>query len=302
MRLFGQIYNEKLNPNDPHKFLELLHSKEMLSVRRNSEMWALAGKLKLEKSSEIPFELKKEIETFAEKYNIANSENLIDLLLEMEETKADGHEENSDLIEEYFGAFSENEKDFARKLLRIGKASYRLRDDDNLYLGKIEFQLERALKHAGNFIKTAVDPIYRFEAADVAKALEDEKFTLSEEGRNDFSDHPVTIRERQLIGMPAVKGFTEGIARTIRSRDDIFKFKKGEILVCDSIDPNMTFVVPLAKGIVERRGGMLIHGAIIAREYGIPCITGIKNATESISTGDRLQIDAYLGIVTIESA
>jgi phosphoenolpyruvate synthase/pyruvate phosphate dikinase len=45
-----------------------------------------------------------------------------------------------------------------------------------------------------------------------------------------------------------------------------FEFKAGEILVCDSIDPNMTFIVPMAAGIVERKGGMLIHGAIIARE------------------------------------
>ena len=61
----------------------------------------------------------------------------------------------------------------------------------------------------------------------------------------------------------------------------------------------MTFVVPLAAGIVERRGGMLIHGAIIAREYGIPCVTGVPDATALISNGDRLTLDGYLGIVTI---
>ena len=70
-------------------------------------------------------------------------------------------------------------------------------------------------------------------------------------------------------------------------------------MVCDSVDPNMTFVVPLAAGIVERRGGMLIHGAIIAREYGLPCVTGIFDATSLIQTGDILTVDGYLGIVTI---
>jgi len=44
----------------------------------------------------------------------------------------------------------------------------------------------------------------------------------------------------------------------------------------------MTFIVPLCSAIVERRGGMLIHGAIIAREYGIPCVTGVPDATELI--------------------
>jgi pyruvate,water dikinase len=58
-------------------------------------------------------------------------------------------------------------------------------------------------------------------------------------------------------------------------------------------------VVPLAAGIVERRGGMLIHGAIIAREYGLPCVTGVPEAVSLIATGDRLTVDGYLGVVII---
>ena len=69
--------------------------------------------------------------------------------------------------------------------------------------------------------------------------------------------------------------------------------------VCDAVDPNMTFIVPIASGIVERRGGMLIHGAIIAREYGLPCVTGIPDVTLLIKTGDRITVDGYLGIVII---
>jgi pyruvate,water dikinase len=80
---------------------------------------------------------------------------------------------------------------------------------------------------------------------------------------------------------------------------ELFHFKAGDILVCDAVDPSMTFVVPLAAGIVERRGGMLIHGSIIAREYGIPCVTGIPQATSLIHTGDSVTVDGYLGIVII---
>ncbi len=61
----------------------------------------------------------------------------------------------------------------------------------------------------------------------------------------------------------------------------------------------MTFVVPLAAAVVERRGGMLIHGAIIAREYGLPCITGVPDAPNRIRTGDTITVDGYLGIVTL---
>ena len=91
-----------------------------------------------------------------------------------------------------------------------------------------------------------------------------------------------------------------GIARVVLTSDDLFEFKVGEILVCTAIDPNMTFVVPLAAAIVECRGGMLIHGAIIAREYGIPCVTGIPLATSRISTGDKVTVDGSLGIVTLD--
>ena len=85
----------------------------------------------------------------------------------------------------------------------------------------------------------------------------------------------------------------------IADPSDLFDFNAGEILVCDAVDPTMTFVVPLSGGIVERRGGMLIHGAIIAREYGLPCVTGLPNATSLIRTGDQVTVDGYLGIVII---
>ena len=55
----------------------------------------------------------------------------------------------------------------------------------------------------------------------------------------------------------------------------------------------------LASAVVERRGGMLIHGAIIAREYGLPCVTGVPDATALIRTGDRVTVDGYLGLVIV---
>ena len=89
-------------------------------------------------------------------------------------------------------------------------------------------------------------------------------------------------------------------ALTEWNKAQVLQLKKGEILVCDALDPNMTFIVPLSSGIVERRGGMLIHGAIIAREYGLPCVTGIPEATSSIHSGNEITVDGYLGIVIVE--
>ena len=85
----------------------------------------------------------------------------------------------------------------------------------------------------------------------------------------------------------------------IRSPQDLGGFHAGEVLVCDAIQPMMTHLVPLAAAVVERRGGMLIHGAIIARELGIPCVNGVANVVELLRDGDRVTVDGYLGIVTL---
>ena len=71
------------------------------------------------------------------------------------------------------------------------------------------------------------------------------------------------------------------------------------MLVCDAIQPMMTHLVPLAAAVVERRGGMLIHGAIIAREMGIPCVNGVAQAAELLGNGDLVTVDGHLGIVTV---
>ena len=137
----------------------------------------------------------------------------------------------------------------------------------------------------------------------VAQALRDgthEPIHLDEDQPEATQSHTDTNEKpRQLIGQPASPGLAEGTTCVVNGIEDFRKFQRGDILVCESIQPTMTHLVPLAAAIVERRGGMLIHGAIIARELGIPCVNGIPNATKVIRQGDQLTVDGYLGIVTI---
>ena len=63
----------------------------------------------------------------------------------------------------------------------------------------------------------------------------------------------------------------------------------------------MTLVAPLAAAIVERTGGMLIHGAIIAGEFGLPCVTGVGKVTELIKTADPVTVDCVPGWITVGS-
>ena len=90
-------------------------------------------------------------------------------------------------------------------------------------------------------------------------------------------------RPRQLVGQPASQGIASGPCRVVGGLDDIGRFRAGEVLVCDAIQPMMTHLVPLAVAVVERRGGMLIHGAIIARELGIPCVNGVRDAARLLT-------------------
>ena len=133
----------------------------------------------------------------------------------------------------------------------------------------------------------------------IPRALSDPSYTPPKRRESLEEQTGGAVRTRQVRGQPAGPGIAKGPARVILEREELTHFKSGEILVCDALDPNMTFVVPLCAGIVERRGGMLIHGAIIAREYGLPCVTGVPDATGAIRTGDQITVDGYLGIITI---
>jgi pyruvate,water dikinase len=110
---------------------------------------------------------------------------------------------------------------------------------------------------------------------------------------------PSQERPRQLVGQPAAPGLATAKVCRIIAPDDIKRFRAGEVLVCDAIQPMMTHLVSLAAGIVERRGGMLIHGAIIAREMQIPCVNGIDRAVDLLEDGDLVTVDGHLGIVTV---
>jgi len=206
------------------------------------------------------------------------------------------------LVESFLSRFEGEKREKMEELLDLGRASYRLRDDDNIYFGMIENQLRLAIEeskgrlaHRGNIEVDGLDPM------EVINALNDPDYLPKTATVTKVDETNFEVRPRQLVGQPASPGVVRGKARVIDSPSNLFEFKAGEILVCDAVDPNMTYVVPLAAGIVERRGGMLIHGAIIAREYGLPCVTGIPNAASLIHTGDELTVDGYLGIVVKHS-
>ena len=325
MRLFGKIYNDIMKPEDPFQFTALLAGVKMVSVRRNQMLEDLAELIRKDPSNkdcilagkgddckpEVRRWLERILDQFGdlawEKGRLGQDRGrLLNLVLQMTSRSENGKPKKAgdprELEKEFLSRFEEEQMPYALELLDLARASYRLRDDDNIYLGKIEGQVLAAAEEGSRRIQGR-EAIERPapETDDLVRALGTDapsKKTVVKKERS-LKSGDFFLKSRQILGQPAGPGIAVGKARVVLNPSDLFNFQKGEILVCDAIDPGMTFVVPLASGIVERRGGMLIHGAIIAREYGIPCVTGVAEAASLIRTGDTVTVDGFLGIVII---
>ncbi len=101
-----------------------------------------------------------------------------------------------------------------------------------------------------------------------------------------------------LMGETVSPGIASGRVRVIRELDDFLLVEEGEIVVMSNLDPSWSSLVGKVAGAVFEVGGLLSHGAIIAREFGIPAIAGVKDATRRLKTGDRVVLDATAGTVT----
>ena len=332
IRLFGQVYNDAVSPEDPYEFMTLLEDTGLKSVERNNRLEHLAEiirndkKLKAQLENDLlpgpehPFRLA--LTEFIDRFGdlsctTGNSSEchqgeagVIRLLLEFSSRPARTKEPNqyrsNELKNAYFQHFPPDQLDFATEVLELGRESYRLRDDDNIHLGRLEARLSEAIQEgqrrldAGISSNEEIDLLSKIPALGLKSGNSIEKKIDSQDQADDSAEER-WFKTRQIVGHPAGPGIASGKARLIRDPQDLLSFKKDEILVCQGVDPNMTFVVPIAAAVVEERGGMLIHGAIIAREYGLPCVTGAAGAMKRIEDGNQITVDGYLGMVTCQT-
>lgn len=259
-RLFGRFYNDAVRPTDPFEFVALL-ARDAAELATHRSLLA-----------ELDIDIGVGPETITRR---------------------------GELETRFLDAFdSDDHRRQAQEMLGLGRASWRLRDDDNLYLQRVEREAERARSEvAGRLEGSTHDPTLE-EAAGVLAELDDDGVDSSHPGPS--TDLPPGVRPRQLLGQPAGPGIATGPARVIASRADLLKLHPGDIVVADALEPDTAAFAARAAGIVERRGGMLVHGAIVAREHGLPCVTGVPGATTLIRPGERLTVDGYLGIVVLD--
>ncbi|MGD7706489.1 PEP/pyruvate-binding domain-containing protein [Microlunatus sp. Y2014] len=115
------------------------------------------------------------------------------------------------------------------------------------------------------------------------------------------SSPPVETGARAITGRPAAAGVATGRVRVIRDPRTA-RIEPGEILVAPSTDPGWTPLFMTAGGLVSETGSPVAHGPTVAREYGIPAVIGIHDATTRFTTGELITIDGALGTVVREDA
>ena len=101
-----------------------------------------------------------------------------------------------------------------------------------------------------------------------------------------------------IVGLPVSSGVIEGRARVILNME-VADLEDGDILVTSFTDPSWTTLFVSIKGLVTEVGGLMTHGAVIAREYGLPAVVGVENATKLIKDGQRIRVHGTEGYIEI---
>jgi rifampicin phosphotransferase len=116
---------------------------------------------------------------------------------------------------------------------------------------------------------------------------------------NNQNDGFSNNEEHVLTGLCACGGKLQGRIVVLESVSEVDKIQPGDILVTRQTDPGWIVVFPLISGLIVERGGMLSHGAIVSREFGIPAIVGVSRATQLLKDNDWVELNADLGRIQV---
>lgn len=120
------------------------------------------------------------------------------------------------------------------------------------------------------------------------------------EGRSKVSERHEQPEAGTLIGLGASRGEARGRVRVIGRIEELEGVEPGDILVSETIDPGWTSVFPMLGGVVTETGGILSHGALLAREYGIPAVMGVPDAMKRLGEAKEAHLNGTTGQIVIE--
>ncbi|MFL5582494.1 MAG: PEP/pyruvate-binding domain-containing protein [Gemmatimonadaceae bacterium] len=215
---------------------------------------------------------------------------------------------------------------WVRRLARVARAGLGLREHPKFTIVRLFGVVREQVCEAGGLLArrgqlARADDVWHLGYDELAGALDDasrdlraavarraETFrhdqrlkppiVISSEGETPSAAAREDVPAGALAGTGASAGVVEGVARVVADpqRETL---RAGEILVARFTDPGWTPLFVHAAGVVTEVGGLMTHGAVVAREYGIPAVVSVAGATERIGTGQRIRVDGTRGIVEI---
>ncbi len=120
-------------------------------------------------------------------------------------------------------------------------------------------------------------------------------------GNREFDD-PLQESAEGYQGLPASQGIITGTVRVLERVEEVPLVRAGEILVVPRTDPGWTPVFSKIGGLVTESGGVLSHGAVVSREFGIPAVTNIRNACQLFKTEQKITLDGNNGLVVLHDS
>lgn len=187
-----------------------------------------------------------------------------------------------------------------RMLLELGKKladKGALKNQDDIFFLRLE-ELEPVVQGSADFDIHRVINARRAEY-DKNKSIMPPDVIFGKFDPDKYVPESVDTDVETLIGLPVSPGVTTGKARVILRADSDQQVLAGEILVAPFTDPGWTPYFVTAAAIVMDQGGILSHGSIVAREYGIPAVVNVGFATQIIKTGQTIQVDGNSGTIKI---
>ncbi len=215
-----------------------------------------------------------------------------------------------------------------RLLARLAQGGARGREETKSRMALMAHRLKRGYRHLGEILAECgrlpdADLVYFFDRAELHRVVESDdtgdlvrralkrREALSYQDRLEFDDvsvgrpsprvvAPVThAGDGRIVGRPAGRGTVEGVVRVAKSVVQARDVRPGEILVAPVTDVGWTPYFTVIGALVTDIGSSVSHGAVVAREYGLPCVVNTLVGTQVLRTGDRVRVDGDRGIVEL---
>jgi len=214
-----------------------------------------------------------------------------------------------------------------RLLARLARGGARGREETKSKMASMAHRLKLGYHHLGEVLASSgrlpdADLVFFFDRAELRRVVGDADLTeLVDQARRrrealafqqalEFDDvsvgrpapilsrAPSAVTDDEILGRPASRGVVEGVVRVAKSIQDARDVQRGEILVAPVTDVGWTPYFTVIAALVTDIGSSVSHGAVVAREYGLPCVVNTLVATQVLKTGDRVRVDGDRGLIT----